>query len=241
MISHLDLSREGYVAAMEGVLGERKSSEPEFDRYLRLMVTRVTPNQAEVFYPDRNRNKDMRVIANLPVIGQHTIWDTLPDYRREDFLRAVEQVFHQGKYDKSLKGLRASEGPIYDELHQLQEQTVFTGPDPFEADIHSVGISPFRALQAAHWGETVGVCRHYNAALVGLFLEFGIPSTQIRFMRGLRFEPGKKGRHIWVEVKLTADSAWIEFDATPKAERPHKSNREIYIYDQETITDYLKM
>jgi transglutaminase-like putative cysteine protease len=67
----------------------------------------------------------------------------------------------------------------------------------------------------------------------------GIPKNQLRFVRGMRFEPGKKGNHIWMEVRLEKNGEWLEFDATPKLERPTKSNREIYIYDQEVITDFI--
>jgi hypothetical protein len=178
----LDLpTREDYVKWIEESLGQRASGFPPIDRYMRLFTTlRAFDSQVELNYPSQKRNADMRVIVTLPSKGEATVWDEVPIGKREIFLRAIEDIFHRGKYDRSLKGVRSLDNPIYDDLHQLQERTLLDSYDPFEPELHRVGFSPVKALQAANRGETVGVCRHYNAAMMGIFLEMGIPKNQLR-------------------------------------------------------------
>ena len=230
-----------FLEEIHRALGSRRSSHPAIESYVRLFVSLRLPERSlhSLEEPRTGRDQDVQIVVQLPRPGEDTVMDHIPAQRRELFLRAVARLFRQGQYDRSLVGFPSAENRVTRTMEDLRLRLLAAGAFLTTPGVPAVGFSPTRVLIAATHRQPIGICRHINASLAGIFAEMGVPVNQIRLVSGMRFGPGEEGRHIWVEVQCEPNGPWVEFDGTQRAgSGTHTSNRERYPYDRNVITDF---
>ncbi len=150
---------------------------------------------------------DTLFALNLPPENQTTVWQMLSSYERGLLVEHLALYFSRGRYDE-----RFLQHWITNPL-KLALDTSFHAGDHGDTPIY--GISPTQLIRSADRGNSSGVCRQGNLALVGLLMELGATPDYVVAVAG----SDSNDRHMWTEYRTGLNDKWLAVDATPYSNR----------------------